>query len=80
MMNRRSEGRDLTGVTLNYVVHLTYEIASVCYYGYPDLTSYNLEFLSAVFTVPAGANTIQRPIAGGTLGYESLKNSNMYIL
>jgi len=32
-----------------------------------------MEHLSAVFTVQAGANAMQRPIAGGTVGYGSLK-------
>jgi len=60
-----------------YELHLTYQNATAYYYGYPNLTSYNTEeYLSAVFTVQAGANAIQRPAAGGTVGYGSLKNGN----
>ena len=57
-----------------YELHLTYDNATAYYYGYPDIKHKNeTEYLSAVFTVQAGANCIQRPIAGGKVGYGSLK-------
>ena len=57
-----------------YELHLTYDNATAYYYGYPDTKHKNeTEYLSAVFTVQAGANAVQRPIAGGTVGFGSLK-------
>jgi alkaline phosphatase D len=55
-------------------LQLTYTNATALYYGYPDIKTRNSnEYLSAVFTVQAGANHIQRPVAGGTVGLGSIK-------
>jgi len=57
-----------------YELFLNSKNATAYYYGYPDIKTRNsMEYLSAVFTVQAGANAIQRPVAGGTVGFGSLK-------
>src|SRR5205085_869276 len=57
-----------------YELHLTYDEATAYYYGYPDIKHKNeTEYLSAVFSVEAGANHVSRPIAGGAVGFGSLK-------
>ena len=44
------------------------------YYAFPDIRTRNSnEHLSAVFTVKSGANCVERPIAGGSVGYGVLK-------
>jgi hypothetical protein len=46
----------------------------VYYYAFPDIRTRNSnEYLSAVFTVKPGANCVERPIAGGSVGYGVLK-------
>jgi len=58
-----------------YELQLTYTEATALYYGYPDIKTRNSnEYLSAVFTVQAGANCVQRPVAGGTVGFGSIKS------
>jgi hypothetical protein len=53
---------------------LTNEQATAYYYAIPDIRSRNSdEQLSAVFTVKAGANCVERPIAGGSVTYGFLK-------
>ena len=60
-----------------YELHLTYNEATAYYYSFPDIRTRNSnEHLSAVFTVKAGANCVERPIAGGTVGYGVLKNGS----
>jgi alkaline phosphatase D len=57
-----------------YELHITYDEAKAYYFGYPQIKAPNdTEYLSAEFTVQIGANHIQRPIAGGQVGFGSLK-------
>ena len=47
------------------------------YYAFPDIRTRNSnEHLSAVFTVKPGVNHVQRPIAGGSVGYGVLKGGS----
>ena len=51
-------------------MHLTYDEATAYYYSIPSIRTRNSnQHLSAVFTVKPGANCVERPIAGGSVGY-----------
>jgi len=58
----------------DFELDVTYTQSTAYYYGYPDIKHKNdTEYLSAVFTVKAGANSVSRPIGGGIAGFGSLK-------
>ncbi|QIW96740.1 hypothetical protein AMS68_002258 [Peltaster fructicola] len=63
-----------------YELQLTPELARVEYFGMPTIVNRNPNEISlANFTLKAGGNEIQRPVAGGKVETGSLKNGQVSI-
>jgi len=61
-----------------YELQISPENVRASYFGLPNLRTRNgLEIPLANFTVEAGANALQRPIAGGTVEHGALKNGTV---